>query len=84
MFSYGLPTRAPGDQRRMFSALTTLTSSPMPDGLRAKRDQENKRIASEFTKIQRTILERLLIGSRWTGGWSSTSDVLATSESNAR
>jgi hypothetical protein len=32
----------------MFSALTTLTSSPMPDGLRAKRDQENKRIASEF------------------------------------
>lgn len=50
MFSYGLPTRAPGDQRRMFSALTTLTSSPMPDGLRAKRDQENKRIASESTR----------------------------------
>lgn len=46
MFSYGLPTRAPGDARRMFSALTTLTSSPMPDGMRAKRDQENKRIAS--------------------------------------
>ena len=46
MFSYGLPTRAPGDARRMFSALTTLTSSPMPDGMRAKRDQENKRLAS--------------------------------------
>jgi len=30
----------------MFSALTTLTASPMPDGMRAKRDQENKRIAS--------------------------------------
>jgi hypothetical protein len=56
----------------------------MPDGLRAKRDQENKRIASEFTKIQEMILERLLIGSRRTGGWIPTSDVPATSESNAR
>jgi RNA exonuclease 1 len=52
MFSYGLPTRAPGDQRRMFSALTTLTSSPMPDSMRAKRDQENKRIACMSYCIQ--------------------------------
>lgn len=47
MFSYGLPTRAPGDQRRMFSALTTLTSSPMPEGMRTKKEQENKRLACE-------------------------------------
>jgi RNA exonuclease 1 len=71
MFSYGLPTRAPGDARRMFSALTTLTSSPMPDGMRAKRDQENKRIASMSTSHRRTEL----INSGSSDGWIPSLDV---------
>lgn len=48
LFSYGLPTRAPGDQRRMHSVLQALLSSPIPDGLRHKREEESRRLASEF------------------------------------
>jgi hypothetical protein len=63
----------------MFSALTTLTSSPMPDGMRAKRDQENKRIASMSTSHRWTQL----INSGSSDGWIPSLDVPTRSESDA-
>jgi RNA exonuclease 1 len=48
LFSYGLPTRAPGDQRRMFSVLDTLLRSPLPDSLRRKEEETKKKLASAY------------------------------------
>lgn len=50
MFSYGLPTRAPGDQRRLFSVLQTLLNSPLPENLRKEREKETKK-ATETAKM---------------------------------
>lgn len=60
MFSYGVPVRAPGDSRRMFSVLNTLFNSPLPEGLRKEREKEEKRIAGMpfMSSTDRLLLSR--------------------------
>jgi RNA exonuclease 1 len=48
MFAYGVPVRAPGDNRRMFSVMSTLLNAPLSEAARSKKDEEAKRIAGEF------------------------------------
>lgn len=48
LFSYGCPTRAPGDQRKLHSVMATLLHSPLPEHLKKKRDAETKRLTGEF------------------------------------
>jgi RNA exonuclease 1 len=45
MFTYGVPTRAPGDSKRLFSVMTTLLNSPLPEGLRKKKEEEGRKLA---------------------------------------
>lgn len=46
MFTYGLPTRAPGDSKRLFSVMGTLLQSPLPDEVRKANGKEARRLAS--------------------------------------
>lgn len=45
LFTYGVPTRAPGDSRRLFSVMGGLLSSPIPDSIRKKKEDESRRLA---------------------------------------
>jgi len=47
LFTYGCPSRAPGDKRRLFSVLGTLLSSPLPDAERKRREAESRKLAGE-------------------------------------
>ncbi|ORY25328.1 hypothetical protein BCR39DRAFT_544313 [Naematelia encephala] len=46
LFTYGCPTRAPGDQRRMFSSMNTLLQGPMPDDVRKQKEAESRKLAA--------------------------------------
>ncbi|GFZ49104.1 hypothetical protein JCM24511_06854 [Saitozyma sp. JCM 24511] len=46
MFSYGVPSRAPGDSRRLFSVMTTLLNSPLPDNVKKRREEEGRRLSA--------------------------------------
>jgi RNA exonuclease 1 len=48
LFTYGCPTRAPGDHRRLHSVTGTLLSSPLPDAVRKKREEESRKVASKY------------------------------------
>ncbi|RXK42114.1 hypothetical protein M231_00471 [Tremella mesenterica] len=60
IFMYGIPTRAPGDQRRLFSVFNTLLNSPLPDHLRKQREKESRKRV-EMAKVDgRTSLLYLM------------------------
>ncbi|CAD6570359.1 MAG: hypothetical protein TREMPRED_005740 [Tremellales sp. Tagirdzhanova-0007] len=46
LFSYGCPTRAPGDQRRLFSVMGTLLSSPLSESARKRKEAESQKQAA--------------------------------------
>lgn len=48
LFSYGCPTRAPGDARKLHSAMGTLLQSPLPEKLKHKRAAEAKKMAGVY------------------------------------
>lgn len=49
LFTYGCPTRAPGDQRRLHSVINTLLMCPLPEALKKKREQEIKKLNGRIT-----------------------------------
>ena len=48
LFSYGCPTRAPGDQRRLHSVQNTLLSAPLPEHIRHRKEDESRKLAGEI------------------------------------
>ena len=46
LFTYGLPTRAPGDQRRLFSVVDTFLGCPLPESARKERERESRKAAT--------------------------------------
>lgn len=48
LFTYGCPTRAPGDQRRLHSVTGAFLTSPLPDHVRKQREEQSRRLAGEL------------------------------------
>lgn len=47
LFAYGVPVHAPGDTRRMFSVMSTLLNSPLPEAVKRKKEEEDRKIAGQ-------------------------------------
>lgn len=61
MFSYGVPSRAPGDSRRLFSVMTTLLNSPLPDNVKKRREEEGRRLSGGSGPLrQRPVSDPLM------------------------
>lgn len=48
LFTYGCPTRAPGDQRRLHSVMNTLMTSPLPESIKKQREKEIKKLNCKY------------------------------------
>jgi len=47
LFTYGCPTRAPGDSRKLHSVLSALLQAPLPEHIKKKRAAEAQRVSGE-------------------------------------
>ncbi|WVQ77877.1 hypothetical protein IAR50_007580 [Cryptococcus sp. DSM 104548] len=61
LFTYGCPTRAPGDKSRMHSPINQLLMSPMTDAVKKQKEDEAKVVQEEPTGAKRNIPLQYLV-----------------------
>nr|ODN81413.1 RNA exonuclease 1 [Cryptococcus depauperatus CBS 7841] len=55
LFTYGCPTRAPGDKTKMHSPINQLLMSPMPDSVKKQIDEETQRLHQSASTLGRHL-----------------------------